>query len=395
MASQDWIKPAEQDLAKQFEAQTGIHVDYQIIPADQYPSVLKTKLNSGEAADIWEDQSGTSGLVLDNVAQNAVDLTDMAWTKQIDPAVLAQNSLNGKVYGAEIWDTVASNYFVLVYNKDIFTKLGLTAPTTFADFEADCAKIKAAGITPVYEPISDGWHHVLWFPMVGPAFEQAEPGLAAKLNANQTTFAADANMTTAMGQLNDLYAKGYFGDNTLSDTYADTGKQMASGKFAMTVAPLSEPASIEHDFPTVKASSFGYFPIPTFDNQLQPVHPAGPSKFIFAKSQHVAEAKAYLDFLTQPANLQTLLDNTPAFETLPFPNMKPKWDANQQEFFTTYQAKTIVYQDAVNYLNPQWMDLGKDMVSMFTGSMTPADVMKSIDTRRAQQAKAASDPAWK
>jgi raffinose/stachyose/melibiose transport system substrate-binding protein len=395
MASQDWIKPAEQDLGKDFEAQTGIHVDYQIIPADQYPTVLKTKLISGEAADIWEDQSGISGLQLDNVAQNAVDLSDMAWTKQIDPAVLAQNSLGGKVYGAEIWDTVASNYFVLVYNKDVFTKLGLTVPTNFADFEAACAKIKAAGITPIYEPISDGWHHVLWFPMAGPAYEAAEPGLADKLNANTATFAGDANMTTAMGQINDLFAKGYFGDNTMSDTYADTSKQMASGKFAMTVAPLSEPASIEHDYPNVKASSFGYFPIPTFNNQLQPVHPAGPSKFVFAKSQHVAEAKAYIDFLTQPANLQKLLDNTPAFETLPFPNMKAKWDANQQTFFSTYQAKTLVYQDAVNYLNPQWMDIGKDMVSMFTGSMKPADVMKSIDTRRAEQAKAASDPAWK
>ena len=42
-------------------------------------------------------------------------------------------------------------------------------PKTFAEFKAACTTIKAAGITPIYEPISDGWHHVLWFPMVGPA----------------------------------------------------------------------------------------------------------------------------------------------------------------------------------------------------------------------------------
>ena len=35
MASQGWIKDAELELAKKFEEQTGIHVDYQIIPADQ------------------------------------------------------------------------------------------------------------------------------------------------------------------------------------------------------------------------------------------------------------------------------------------------------------------------------------------------------------------------
>jgi len=31
---------------------------------------------------------------------------------------------------------------------------------------------------------------------------------------------------------------------------------------------------------------------------------------------------------------------------------------------------------------------------MFTGSMTPADVMASIDQRRTDMAKAANDPAW-
>ena len=42
------------------------------------------------------------------------------------------------------------------------------------------------------------------------------------------------------------------------------------------------------------------------------MHPAGPAKFIYSRSQHVAEAKQYLAFLMQPENLQYLLDNTPA-----------------------------------------------------------------------------------
>ena len=84
----------------------------------------------------------------------------------------------------------------------------------------------------------------------------------------------------------------------------------------------------------------------------------------------------------EPENLQYLLDNTPQFVSLPFPGLEAKWDASQKEFLDTYPAKTIVYQDVVNYLNPQWMDMGKDMVAMFTGSMTPEDVMASIDQRR-------------
>jgi raffinose/stachyose/melibiose transport system substrate-binding protein len=395
MASQDWIKPAEQELAKQFEAETGIKVDYQIIPSDQYFNVLKTKLNSGEATDIFGGQTGKSDLKLQyDVENNAVDLTAEEWTSRIDPAALDMSSLDGKVYGAEIWDIVASNYFVMVYNKDIFEQLGISVPKDFEEFKAACTTIMDAGITPIYEPIADGWHHVLWFPMVGPAFEEAEPGLADKLNANEATFAGNVNMTTGMSQIDELYQAGCFGDNALSDLFADTNSALASGEYAMSVSPLSTPASIATDFPDVTADTFGFFPIPTFGNQLQPVHPAGPAKFVYAKSPHVEEAKQFLAFLMEPENLQYLLDNTPQFVSLPFPGLEAKWDESQMEFLDTYPAKTIVYQDVVNYLNPQWMDLGKDMVAMFTGGMTPEDVMASIDQRRSDLAMTAGDPAW-
>lgn len=395
MASQDWIKPAEQELAEKFEAETGIHIDYQIIPADQYFSILKTKLNAGEATDIFGGQSGKSDLQLQyDVESNAVDLSGEEWTTRIDPAALDMSSLDGKVYGAEIWDIVASNYFVTVYNKDIFEQLGISVPTDFEQFKATCTTLMEAGITPIFEPISDGWHHVLWFPMVGPAFEEAEPGLADMLNANEATFAGNENMTTGMSQINELYQMGCFGDNALSDAFADTNSALASGQFAMSVSPLSTPAAIETDFPDVAADTFGFFPIPTFGNQLQPVHPAGPAKFIYAKSAHIEEAKQFLAYLMQPENLQYLLDNTPQFVSLPFSGLTPKWDAAQTEFLDTYEAKTIVYQDVVNYLNPQWMDLGKDMVAMFTGSMTAQDVMTSIDQRRTELATTAGDPAW-
>jgi raffinose/stachyose/melibiose transport system substrate-binding protein len=93
-------------------------------------------------------------------------------------------------------------------------------------------------------------------------------------------------------------------------------------------------------------------------------------------------------------NLQYLLDNTPDFVGLNFAGVTAKWTPEQQAFLDTYPAKTIVYQDAVNYLNPQWMDMGKDMVAMFTGAMTPEQVLQSIDQRRAEMAATAGDAAW-
>jgi len=298
------------------------------------------------------------------------------------------------VYGAEIWDIVASNYFVTVYNKDIFAENGIEVPTDFDEFKAACTTLMDAGITPMYQPIADGWHHVLWFPMVGPVFEAAEPGLADSLNANEATFAEDENMTTGMAQINELYQMGCFGENALSDLFSDTNRALASGEYAMSVSTLSTPEAVAADYPDVDPSIFGFFPIPTFGNQYQPVHPAGPAKFIYSGSDNIDAAKQYLSFLMEPENLQYLLDNAPEFVSLPFPEVEPQWDEAQSAFLETYPAEGIVYQDIVNYVNPQWMDIGKDMVDMFVGGMSPEDVMASIDQRRAELAAAADDPAW-
>lgn len=396
MASQDWVKNAEMELAEKFEAETGIHVDFQILPADQYFNVLTTKLNSGEATDIFGGQSGKTDLqVLYNVEENAVDLTDEEWVSRMDPLSLEMVSLNGRVYGAEIWDIVASNYFIMVYNKDIFADMGLSAPGTYEEFKAACQTILDAGtgVVPVYQPISDGWHHVLWFPMIGPRFEEANPGLAEKLNANEMTFAEVPIMAEALTQLQELYDMGCFGDNALSDGFSDTDAKLANGEYAMSLTTLTAPVSIESEY-GVPADTFGFFPIPLADNLLAPAHPAGPSKFIYSGSEHIEEAKQYLAFLMEPENLQYLLDNENAFADLNFSGLQAKWTPEQQEFLDTYPAKSIVYQDVVNYVNPQWMDIGRDLESLFIGTMNVDEVLQSIDQRRAEMAATASDPAW-
>src|SRR5688572_17089210 len=57
IASQNWVLDSELELAKKFEAETGVHVDFQIIPSDQYFNVLETKLEAGgEGIDIFGGQ---------------------------------------------------------------------------------------------------------------------------------------------------------------------------------------------------------------------------------------------------------------------------------------------------------------------------------------------------
>lgn len=394
MLSQGWIEDSEKELGAKFEEETGIKVDYQVVPSAQYFNVLLTKLNAGEGTDIFGSQSGKFDIASQlNIEKNGVDLTGAEWISRMDPLVTEQVSVNGKVFGLTIWDTSPS--FPVVYNKKIFEKLGLSIPKTYAEFKGVNTKIKDSGVIPIYEPIADGWHHVLWFPDIGPRYEEAEPGLTEKLNNNQAKFEDSKTMELALTQLQEMAELGFFGKNYLSATYADTEKNLGSGKYAMTLGNFSLPARIEAAVPDAKAADFGFFEIPLADNQILAMQPSGPSRFIYSGSKYITEAKQYFDYITKPENLQEyFLDKDPTKSNLSFSGVTNKLNDEMKNFLNSYPKKGTYYQIQVKYLNPQWMDMGKDMVAMFTGAMTPKDILKSIDKRRADQAKAAKDQAW-
>ncbi|MHC1783520.1 MAG: hypothetical protein AB9891_12340 [Anaerolineaceae bacterium] len=89
-----------------------------------------------------------------------------------------------------------------------------------------------------------------------------------------------------------------------------------------------------------------------------------------------------------------MLDNEPQFTMLSFEGVSYALTADQQAFIDTYKTQGTVYQTAVNYANPQWMDVGKDLTALVTDAMTPEEVLASIDQRRTDMAVAAEDSAW-
>ena len=169
---------------------------------------------------------------------------------------------------------------------------------------------------------------------------------------------------------------------------------MASGDYAMTVNRFGLPKQIATAFPEVAEDNFGFFLLPLADNQIWNTNPAAVSKFIYSGSANIEAAKAYFEFLASPESLQYMLDNEPQFTLLNFDGVTASLTADQQAFIDTYKSQGTVYQTAVNYVNPQWMDVGTDLTALVTGAMTPAEVLESIDQRRTAMAVAAKDPSW-
>lgn len=393
MASQDWVQDAELALAEKFTEQTGIKVDYQIVPSDQYPNLLQTKLNSGECTDIFCSQAGRFDIVTTlNVAKNAADLTAEPWVATMEATAAAEVTADGKVYGQPMQDTSA--VWAIAYNKNIFANLGLSIPKNWAEFTAVCDAILASGVTPIYEPVSDGWHHVLWFAEMGAAYEKAEPSLVDALNNNTKTFADSAIMKTAIDQIKEMADKGYWGENYMADVYADQPAKMASGEYAMTVANQGLPQQVADLNAGLTADDIGFFVIPLADNQMLNVNPVGPTRFIYSGSANVEAAKQYLAFLAQPENLQYMVDNVAKFQNLPYSGLTPKYAGTVKDFYDMYSEKGTVLQTAVKYVNPQWMEIGKEIVSVIQGMQDDVTMLSNIDKNRADQATAAQDAAW-
>ncbi len=401
-ADQNWVQPAEKVLAAKFKKLTGITVNYDIVPDSSYQNLLTTKLNANEEpGDIFMIQppgGDNSGLQTTfRVQSHAEDLSRQPWVSREFKITRSLLSYKNKLYGQTIWDTISGSW-VIVYNKTDFAKAGIkTLPKTFAQFTADCAKLKAKHFTPLFEPMDSGssWHPVLWFNENLTKAEADQSTLDAKLNANTTTFAANKYTNKAMTEINSLYKSGYFGANALTNDYSNAVPEMGGGTYAMMVANLTLPTQIHAAQPSVPLSRFGFMPVPILDNQYINQNPGGPSKLVYKQGSHVAAAEEYLDFLAESTSLNYLIKHEPTVVTFPWKGVTAKWDSEQKTFESKYKpSPTPVGQVSINYDNPQWGNIGTDMVAMFTGSETPLQVLQNIDTRRTQEAQAAGDPNW-
>ncbi|NOU70665.1 extracellular solute-binding protein, partial [Paenibacillus sp. LMG 31458] len=261
-ASQNWIKDIDRKLAEAFTKETGIKIDFQVNPDDQYMNIVKTKLSTHEAPDVIYM---SSGIGMDNFQpdKNFLDLSNEPWAANLKGWAKSGASINGKLYGFNTWSV---DGWGVLYNTDLFAKYSLTPPKTYAEFAALCDKLLANGITPIYENGKDEWHLPLWLSGVS-TVAGTGADLTAKLNKNEAKFADQAVLETAMTQLNEMNKKGYFGKNVLSNDWDHGYEAIGTGKYAMNLVYTTYQQEVITKFPNSGADKWKMFPIPLGDNQ--------------------------------------------------------------------------------------------------------------------------------
>ncbi len=396
MAPQDQIKAYEQEtLAAAFTAETGIKVDYQIVPSDQFDALLATKLDTGACTDIFSSQSGA--LTMEpryKVSENCVDLSDMEWVTRYNKEVLGSSSYDGKVYAQTLWDVFGGAYGV-IYNKTIFAENGIEIPKTYEEFAAACETLVAAGVIPMYESVVDSWHPTCSYIEMFIKAEQNNPGTFEKLNNNEMLVSDIPEAVELTRQFKEVGQK-YSGDTYMSNEFVNAAASLSTGEYAMTFTRPGLITEIADNYPdaTYGEADFGVFALPYLDNQVRNVNPQGPSRFIYSGSEHIEEAKAYFEFMARPENLNALIENEPTFNALPFADTVSVDADYAKEYVTTWADSMTVMQAAVSYIDPQWMDISKDLQMLYLDQLTEEDVLANMDERRATQAEQNNDPAW-
>ena len=135
------------------EVAPNVTINYETTQND-YPTLLKAKLNSGEVPDIF---SSTSGKEIDTYKEYSYDLTGQPIVDAMDPGVAA--AMESPTDGSGCYGfAIKGNYFGVVYNKDIFAEAGVEAfPQTTEELIDACQKITDAGYKPFTTGFAEWW----------------------------------------------------------------------------------------------------------------------------------------------------------------------------------------------------------------------------------------------
>ena len=260
-------------------------------------NIVKTKLATGSMEDVFWYNSGSLLQAL-SPAKNLVDLTGSEALANVDESFLPSVTQDGKVYGAPWGDAMGGG---ILYNKDVYARLGLTVPKTWAEFSANNDKIKAANLTAVIGSFKDTWTTQLF--VLGDYCNVAasNPNWAADYTANKIKYATDPAALRGFEKTADAKAKGWLNKSAGSTTFDQGIKLLAAGKAAhfpmLTFAVGSLPAD--------QASKIGFFGIPGDDaakNCGTIWMPGG--QYIPSAGKNIDAAKKFVAFAASPAGVE-------------------------------------------------------------------------------------------
>ena len=366
----DFLKAS---IARFEEEHPEIRIDAQVIPDNQWIGLVKQKIAVGETPDLIRiDRS----LIQDVGPQHFITFDESApWYDRVLPDQLESKLIDGKLYGLPVGGTSSVG---IVYNRALFQQYHVDVPTDMESWKAACVKLRDAGVVPLYASDKDPW-------TVGLGFTASAPQVLP-----ESTWDALLNGTLHWYEVPEFYEildtfrsfreEGLTNPDYLSAAYASAVTAMARGEAAMYITGHFFITDVLQEAPDLDLMMM---PVPYRSGVLTII--PGPGQIsVFQNSAHQEEAKVFLDWFSQPDNMDIFLAGWVHTAVFKDQNLQlPDW---QQELYDTYisAGRTVPQMDSILSgidLNDFWTC----QQEMAAGRLTAEQVLTRWDASFAQQ----------
>ena len=256
-------------------------------------NIVKTRLATNSMNDIFWYNSGSLLQAL-HPSDTLIDLSGQPFVSNMADSFISTVSAGSEVFGVP-WGTALGGG--VLYNKKAFAKAGVDVPKTWADFEANNDKLKAAGIAPVGQTYGDTWTSQLLVLADYCNVQTAVPDFATSFTNNQDKFATTPAALKGFQDLAEGFTKGWWETDFGSAKFDDGLNMLAAGDIAQYPMLSFALSTIAQNHPD-QINDIGYFGQPGDDasKNCSSIWMPGGS-YIPKTTQHPDEAMLFQSFL--------------------------------------------------------------------------------------------------
>ena len=363
---QQFDQYVEQFKAKmKAEKNIDLTVQMEMPTADTAPQILKTRLASNDAPDIFSLHA-INEIPSFYKAGYLADLSGQPFTDKLLDSVKSSVSIDGKIVAVPL-ETLSWGY---LYNKAIFAEHGLTPPATLSEMKTLTETLQAKGVTPFLLSYSESWIPQLVLPLAAGALINTEnPDFIDRMNRDEGSFQELKAMFDIFVLIN---ANGT--DRALEVGGDDGAAAFAQGKAAMW---LQGPWYADTILKSDPDFNFGVAALPVNDNPDATMINLSTSTSL-AVSPDSKNKEIAIEFINYVLDDN---DSNAFYESLKF---NPLATVHTFDSFswvndaTEYVKQGKSYQDPVI---PQAVkdEVGKGLQSYYAGQMTQDDVLNALD----------------
>lgn len=377
LTCQGKFKESYRDMAAAIKEDHNIEVDFQVVPDNEYYSLLQVKLSTSEVPDIFEYNFPTQNEEI-GAAQYCEDLSNEEWVSRLSNPDLIKDPNDGKIYALP--KESSSCFTGIYYNKEILKQAGIEEPhpATFEEVLDICeaVKTKVEGVTPIYMTNKDTWTTQIFMSCGMPVALDGQDEVFDKLLANEVKWTEIPEIKSNLDDFMKFWEGGYVNDDCLSVGYDTAAEAIGTGKAAMYISTEGFPSDMMAKYPDCE---IGAFAIPYNGVEKLGIGAYVQGLFVPSEGKQVDKAKEFLKIWSDPKYQNIYYEQNPGFPAFTDVDGGAVPESTKYLVENYVDTGNYVYQlnDRMAICMPVWPDLWNYYGEMIGGTKTSEEVLET------------------